>query len=353
MKKQSYQRILAVLISLMILLTAGMAIVGAGLLQTREDSPDILPEATDTADSDELLMASDLAPDPAKWFLPYDGDLTDADGNPVRLSALCGKTTILLFWSSWCPDCQVYLAGDFGAAVQTAQAAGAQVVLVCREGIRGDTREKAEAELMECGITGIPLYMDADAALFHTLGLRSVPSLAVFDSQGQLLRATADMPNADEMAQLLDAAQHPAQQTLAFLKQLIQAHEREQCSVLALEQVAWSEVDKYGVIKPASAETMPIQIESIVEKPSRDVAPSNWSVVGRYVLSGKIMGLLKDVQRGTGGEIQLTDGISQLLETERMVGVPLSGKRFDCGNKIGFLEANLHFGLGLLNRGGR
>lgn len=105
MKKQSYQRILAVLISLMILLTAGMAIVGAGLLQTREDSPDILPEATATADSGDLLMSSDLAPDPAKWFLPYDGDLTDADGNPVRLSALRGKTTILLFWSSWCPDC--------------------------------------------------------------------------------------------------------------------------------------------------------------------------------------------------------------------------------------------------------
>ena len=168
MKKQSYQRILAVLISLMILLTAGMVIVGAGLLQTREDSPDILPEATATADSDELLMASDLVPDPAKWFLPYDGDLTDADGNPARLSALCGQTTILLFWSSWCPDCHGYLAGEFGAAVQAAQAAGAQVVLVCREGIRGDTREKAEAELTECSITGIPLYMDADAALFHT-----------------------------------------------------------------------------------------------------------------------------------------------------------------------------------------
>lgn len=134
------------------------------------------------------------------------------------------------------------------------------------------------------------------------------------------------------------------------LKQLIQAHERERCSVLALEQVAWADVDKYGVIKPANDETMPIQIESIVEKPSRDVAPSNWSVVGRYILSGKIMGILKDVQRGTGGEIQLTDGIAQLLETERMVGVPLSGKRFDCGNKVGFLEANLHFGLRFLNR---
>lgn len=134
------------------------------------------------------------------------------------------------------------------------------------------------------------------------------------------------------------------------LKQLIQAHERERCSVLALEQVAWADVDKYGVIKPANDETMPIQIESIVEKPARDVAPSNWSVVGRYILSGKIMGILKDVQRGTGGEIQLTDGIAQLLETERMVGVPLSGKRFDCGNKVGFLEANLHFGLRFLNR---
>ena len=100
MKKQSYQRILAVLISLMILLTAGMCIVAFELLQTREDSPDILPEATAAADSGDLLMSSDLVPDPAKWFLPYDGDLTDADGNPVRLSALRGKTTILLFWSS-------------------------------------------------------------------------------------------------------------------------------------------------------------------------------------------------------------------------------------------------------------
>ena len=134
------------------------------------------------------------------------------------------------------------------------------------------------------------------------------------------------------------------------LKQLIMAHEREHCSVLALQQVAWDEVDKYGVIKPVDNGAVPLHIESIVEKPSRDVAPSNWSVVGRYVLSGKIMDLLKDVQRGTGGEIQLTDGISQLLETEKMVGVPFSGKRFDCGNKIGFLEANLHFGLRFLDR---
>ena len=98
MKKQSYQRILAVLISLMILLTAGMAIVGAGLLQTREDSPDILPEATDTADSGDLLMSSDLAPDPAKWFLPYDGDLTDADKRPSCCSGQAGVRTAMYTW---------------------------------------------------------------------------------------------------------------------------------------------------------------------------------------------------------------------------------------------------------------
>lgn len=134
------------------------------------------------------------------------------------------------------------------------------------------------------------------------------------------------------------------------LKQLIQAHEREQCSVLALEQVPWEDVHQYGVIKPLVADLSPIQIESIVEKPLREEAPSNWSVVGRYILSGKIMAILKDIPYGKGGEIQLTDGIAQLLQTNKMVGVPLSGKRFDCGNKVGFLEANLHFGLRFLKR---
>lgn len=134
------------------------------------------------------------------------------------------------------------------------------------------------------------------------------------------------------------------------LKQLVQVHDREACSVLALEQVDWADVEKYGVIKPVNDETTPILIDSIIEKPARDVAPSNWSVVGRYILNGKIMGLLEQVQRGAGGEIQLTDGIAALLTSEKMIGLPLSGKRFDCGNKVGFLEANLHFGLRYLNK---
>lgn len=227
MKKQSYQRLLAVLISLMILLVAGMAIVAATLLRNPPDAPQTPELSPDTArtnqtENDELLTAADLAPDPTKWFAVYDGTLTDAQGNSAPLTTLLHQTTVLLFWSSWCPDCQAYLAGDFSGAAQVAQAAGANVVLVCREGIRGDTREQAEAELAECGINSAALYMDADAALFRSLGLRSVPSMAIFSATGELLRTTDQMPDASEMTQMLDAAEHPIQQTLTFLRRLMQ-----------------------------------------------------------------------------------------------------------------------------------
>lgn len=136
------------------------------------------------------------------------------------------------------------------------------------------------------------------------------------------------------------------------LKQLSEVYEQEQCSAIALEQVAWENVHQYGVIKPIgdAGGIHPMSIESIVEKPARENAPSNWSVVGRYVLSGKIMDILKNTEKGTGGEIQLTDAIAQLLENEKIMGVPFAGKRFDCGSKAGFIEANMHFGLSVLQK---
>ncbi len=137
------------------------------------------------------------------------------------------------------------------------------------------------------------------------------------------------------------------------LQQMNEVYQRTGSSVIALEQVSWDDVHQYGVIKPKDEHVLPLELEGIVEKPKREEAPSNWTVVGRYILSGKIMQLLEKTQRGAGGEIQLTDGISELLKTEAILGMPFSGKRFDCGSKAGFLEANLHFGLGLLKRGGR
>ena len=141
---------------------------------------------------------------------------------------------------------------------------------------------------------------------------------------------------------LIDGHQH------GCLKQLMDVHTRENCSVVALERVSWDDVHNYGVIQPKYNDRTPIELSGIVEKPKREDAPSNWTVVGRYILSGKIMSLLETTARGTGGEIQLTDGIAELLKTEKIMGVPFSGKRFDCGNKKGFLEANMHFGLSML-----
>ncbi len=137
------------------------------------------------------------------------------------------------------------------------------------------------------------------------------------------------------------------------LQQMNEVYQRTGHSVIALEQVNWEDVHQYGVVKPKDEHVMPLELEGIVEKPKREDAPSNWTVVGRYILSGKIMQLLETTQRGAGGEIQLTDGISELLKSEAILGMPFSGKRFDCGSKAGFLEANLHFGLGLLKRGAR
>lgn len=141
---------------------------------------------------------------------------------------------------------------------------------------------------------------------------------------------------------LIDGYTHGA------LKQMAMAHEREKASVLALEQVKWDDVEKYGVVRPVNENHRPMEIAGIIEKPSRADAPSNWTVVGRYILHGSIMKMLENTPRGSGGEWQLTDGIAELLTQQRVLGVPFSGKRFDCGNKVGFLEANLHFGIRFL-----
>ncbi len=120
-------------------------------------------------------------------------------------------------------------------------------------------------------------------------------------------------------------------------------------AVLAIEEVPGSEVHKYGVIKPRVMDARPLLIEGIVEKPKMEEAPSNWSVVGRYVLTPDVMDALKTQAPGAGGEIQLTDAIARCLPSGQFVGHAFHGKRFDCGSKKGFLEANLHFGLRLAN----
>lgn len=117
-------------------------------------------------------------------------------------------------------------------------------------------------------------------------------------------------------------------------------------SVIAVEQVNPSQVSSYGVIDPvATSEDNVHKVKGIVEKPAVDAAPSNLAVVGRYILSPRIFHHLTQLGSGAGGEIQLTDAIATLLKEETVLGYSFSGLRYDCGSKLGYLNATVEYAL--------
>lgn len=126
------------------------------------------------------------------------------------------------------------------------------------------------------------------------------------------------------------------------MAQMVEEFNQKQTSIIALERVDESEVEKYGI---AAVEGDDLRITSLVEKPKPADAPSNLSVVGRYIFTPKIIELLRDTQPGAGGEIQLTDAMAELLEQEEMFGYMFDGKSYDCGDKLGYLEANVDYAL--------
>lgn len=129
------------------------------------------------------------------------------------------------------------------------------------------------------------------------------------------------------------------------LKQMVQVYEYQGRSVLGVERVPQEETNKYGVVQASQLEDLVYKVESIVEKPSPDKAPSNLAVVGRYILTPRIFDKLQSTQKGAGGEIQLTDAIAALLHEEQVLAYEFQGKRYDCGSKIGYLEATVEYAL--------
>ena len=116
-------------------------------------------------------------------------------------------------------------------------------------------------------------------------------------------------------------------------------------SVLGVEDVLPSETGSYGIVDASSIEANILKVNSIVEKPKPSEAPSTLAVVGRYVLTPRIFDCLEKVKPGKGGEIQLTDGISDLMQFENVYAYRFAGKRYDCGSKLGFMKANVELAL--------
>jgi UTP--glucose-1-phosphate uridylyltransferase len=119
----------------------------------------------------------------------------------------------------------------------------------------------------------------------------------------------------------------------------------ERANIVAVEEVPHERVDQYGVVGVGAAKGRVFSITSMVEKPSRDKAPSNLILTGRYILQPEILDLLAKQDRGTGGEIQLTDAMISLARTQPFYGLKFDGRSFDCGSKIGFLAANVSYAL--------
>ena len=136
------------------------------------------------------------------------------------------------------------------------------------------------------------------------------------------------------------------------LKQLVDAYAKTEASIVGVQTVPRRDVSKYGIIGGRMAEDRLYKVTDLIEKPNPEEAPTNMAILGRYIISPKIFPILADTKPGKGGEIQLTDALRTLLDEEPMYALDFVGRRFDVGDKLGFLQATVELALGRSDLGG-
>ena len=129
------------------------------------------------------------------------------------------------------------------------------------------------------------------------------------------------------------------------MKQMVDVYRSKRCALIGVQKIARADTGQYGIAKPGRRDGKLFAMDGIVEKPKPSAAPSTFGVVGRYILTPRIFHHLQRVRAGAGGEIQLTDGIAALIEEESVLGYQFDGVRYDCGSKLGYLKANVAYGL--------
>ncbi|MGZ9432213.1 UTP--glucose-1-phosphate uridylyltransferase [Mycoplasma sp. 613B] len=132
------------------------------------------------------------------------------------------------------------------------------------------------------------------------------------------------------------------------IKQLMEQYEKYKCSILGVSAVEWNEVHKYGIVVPKhinQGHGKVFEIMDAIEKPKRSEAPSNKAIIGRYIFTPEIMPILKNLEPGFGGEIQLVDAFPKLMETQKIYACELDGIRYDLGSVEGFVKANIDYAL--------
>ena len=129
------------------------------------------------------------------------------------------------------------------------------------------------------------------------------------------------------------------------LKQMIKVYEKYNCSIIGVQEVKREDAPKYGIIDAKPIDERIYKVENLVEKPSIEEAPSNLAILGRYIITPKIFEILENTKPGRGGEIQLTDALKGLLDYEVIYAYNFEGKRYDVGDKMGYLAATVEFAL--------
>ncbi|MCK8457231.1 UTP--glucose-1-phosphate uridylyltransferase GalU [Sphingomonas faeni] len=130
-----------------------------------------------------------------------------------------------------------------------------------------------------------------------------------------------------------------------FMKQMVEAYNQVGGNVIGALEVPDSETDKYGIISPGAIDGRLTEVTALIEKPKRGTAPSNLMIPGRYILQPEVMRILETQEKGAGGEIQLTDAMAQLIGNQPFHGFTFDGQRYDCGDKAGYIQANLAIAL--------
>lgn len=132
---------------------------------------------------------------------------------------------------------------------------------------------------------------------------------------------------------------------LPCIKQMADIYEKEEAPVLGVQEVSWEDVSKYGIVNGEKTSDRITEVESLVEKPSREEATTNLAILGRYIVTPDIFPILHETKPGKNNEIQLTDALNKLAEKRKMIAYDFIGKRYDVGNKLGFVKATVDFAL--------
>ena len=232
--------------------------------------------------------------------------------------------------------------------VEEALAAGCdQIIIITGRGKQAiedhfDTSYELETMLEQRKKTDLLKIVRQISDMIHVAYVRQKEALGLGHAVLMARELVGDEPFAVLLADDVIDAKVPC------LKQLMSVFEQKQSSVLAAQVIEGPAISSYGVVKGRDADGFDgrlHEIDDLVEKPAVEKAPSNLAIIGRYILTPAVFETLESIQAGSGGELQLTDGICALLKREKVYAYTFEGKRHDTGDKLGFLKATVEFAL--------